>query len=280
MCMDWNESSHDHADQIPPSRRPALRRDSKAAKKEKLELSLNDLDERIQNARAELQFRNMAGSVVHATHAVELETIQKNHDLVRFKLVQQQGSVEQRYSLHSYVSAIRLVSKQTGQQPSSSYENNLQGQVCRSIHVLCVAKEQLRLKKEQATCLVEWMNGESRRLNDEKNQIEVELLSRVFDSTCEKRTIKEISESILKGQEAAIDNTLQAEFNPSNSRYKQEQRVEPKNRGGRIQRRASLGPSDTCFVVMEHSSTDPTDESTPSTNQFMHTLRRRESMSF
>lgn len=122
MCMDWNESSHDHADQIPPSRRPALRRDSKAAKKEKLELALNDLDERIQNARAELQFRNMAGSVVHVTHAVELETIQKNHDLVRFKLVQQQGSVEQRYSLHSYVSAIRMVSKQTGQQPSSSYE--------------------------------------------------------------------------------------------------------------------------------------------------------------
>jgi hypothetical protein len=166
----------------------------------KLESELHHVCDQIENLKIELEFRRAAGEIARADHSKKVEAITMTTDSVMWKYDKiSNQDTQRRSSLGGYVSIMRGV---TG--PGSMYVQTIEGQACRSLHLLNVKKKQRDLMNRQAQEMVQSMKRSIQELEDENAELSKNVTTKSFEIECMKRDYARRCETVLEKQRMLI----------------------------------------------------------------------------
>ena len=166
----------------------------------KLDRETQVLGDQIEHLKIELELRRTAGQGAASEHKVALERNAEKHQRLRWKYEKISNEDSQRCSsLGGYVSTMRTV---TG--PGSVYVQTIEGQACRSLHLMGVKKNQRDLMNQQAKQLIDYMREVAHTQAGEMVQLSKEMMTCAFEIGCERRTYAARCEEVLGKQRTAI----------------------------------------------------------------------------
>lgn len=177
----------------------------------KLELENQELDQKLENLKLELEFRREAGLDAAKKHKEFLDDHSERFQALKWKYEKVfHQDMERRNSLSSYVSTVRGI---TG--PGSMYVHSVEGQVCRSLHLYEIRRNQRDLLNRQAKGLVEHMNQAISVQQGEKALLSKNIMTRVFEVECEMRCLEDRCRKVLHLQRIIIDKYTDQLFRAS-----------------------------------------------------------------
>jgi hypothetical protein len=168
----------------------------------KLEVELNHVCDQIENLKSELEFRRSAGESARADHSKKVEDSNRMTESIMWKYDKiSNQDTQRRSSLGGYISIMRGV---TG--PGSMYVQTIEGQACRSLHLLGVKKKQRDLMNRQAQEMVQSMKRSIQDLEKEKAELSKNVMTKSFEIQCEQRDTTRRYETILKKQQLLMES--------------------------------------------------------------------------
>mmetsp|Transcript_29694 Transcript_29694/g.49008 ORF Transcript_29694/g.49008 Transcript_29694/m.49008 type:complete len:410 (-) Transcript_29694:249-1478(-) len=167
----------------------------------KMDVGLDDLEDQLQNLNIELDFRKSATALARAEHKTKIEEKTNCNDNLKFRLNKAlTQEIERRSSLGGYVSTMRGF---TG--PGSMYVQTIEGQACRSLHLLGVRKKQRDLMNHQANQMAHYMKRVIQEQEDITAEVSQRVMTQLFEVGCETRDYAKKCDTILKKQRLLID---------------------------------------------------------------------------
>jgi hypothetical protein len=167
----------------------------------KLELENQKLDQKLESIKLELEFRRAAGLDAAKKHKEFLDEHSERFQSLKWKYEKMfHQDIERRSSLGSYVSTMRGV---TG--PGSMYVHSIEGQVCRSLHLYEIRRNQRDLLNRQAKELIDHINQEISAQQEEKALLSKNMMSRVFEVECELRIFEDRCRKVIQLQRIIIE---------------------------------------------------------------------------
>jgi hypothetical protein len=166
-----------------------------------LELRNQQLDQKLENLKLELEFRRAAGLDAAKKHKEFLDGHAERFQTLRWKYEKMlHQDIERRSSLGNYVSTMRGV---TG--PGSMYVHSIEGQACRSMHLYRIRKNQRDLLNRQAKEFIQHIKRTIYVHQEEKALLSKNIITRTFEVECELRSVEDRCRKVLHLQRITID---------------------------------------------------------------------------